>query len=234
MPDVFIRNDTPHTLNIALSQIAPLHFENAVAPGETFKTHTGSVWFTVEWRIDNVANSVQSSKKAIKNSNRYSASKSAKTIAVVSAAGLSLVALAGPLALSAAAAAGSATAAALLQSSAVLAAAGSAEAIAFSTYAATTLTTSALHEIHRSTGTPSKETSEELQKKMDSLSTVIAASSLTGAAKSAAKGSVRKALISAGTTLVGKIGARTQKDKTKDYDQRAADAGLGPPGKTFR
>ena len=137
MPDVFILNDTPHTLNIALSQVAPLHFENAVAPGETFKTHTGSVWFTVEWRVDNVPASVESSKKAIKHSNRYSAAKSAKTIAVVSAAGLSLVALAGPLALNAAAVAGSASAAALLESSAILTAAGSAEAITFSGYAGT-------------------------------------------------------------------------------------------------
>ena len=67
---------------------------------------------------------------------------------------------------------------------------------------------------------------------------MIAASSLTGAARSAARGSTgsatRKALISAGTRLVGKIGVRTEKDKTKDYGQRAADAGLGPPGKTFR
>ncbi len=139
MPDVFILNDTPHTLNIALSQVAPLHFENAVAPGETFKTHAGSVWFTVEWCIDNVPAATERSKKAIKHSNRYSAVKSARTIAIVSAASLSLAALTVPLALNAAAAAGSATAAALLESGATLAAAGSTEAIAFGGYVGTSI-----------------------------------------------------------------------------------------------
>ena len=33
MPDVRIKNETSHILNIALSQVAPLHFSNAVAPG---------------------------------------------------------------------------------------------------------------------------------------------------------------------------------------------------------
>lgn len=105
-----------------------------------FKTHTGSVWFTIEWRVDNIPPQTLHAdrkilKRAIAHSNRYSASKSAKTIAIVTAAGLSLVALAGPAALSAAAAAGSTTAAALLASSAALTAASTAEAIAFSSYA---------------------------------------------------------------------------------------------------
>jgi hypothetical protein len=70
------------------------------------------VWFTVEWRIDNVPEKTlhldsKTLKKAVRHSNRYSASKSARTLAIVSAAGLSLVALAGPAALAAAAAAGS-------------------------------------------------------------------------------------------------------------------------------
>ena len=70
------------------------------------------MWFTVEWRIDNVPERAlhldsKTLKKVIRSSNRYSASKSARTIAIVSAAGLSLVALAGPAALAAAATAGS-------------------------------------------------------------------------------------------------------------------------------
>ena len=93
--------------------------------------------------MDNVPPSLDSSGntatklKAIKRSNRYSASKSARTIGIVTAAGLSVVALVGPMALSTAAAAGSTTAAALLASGSVLSAASTAEAIAFSTYAGT-------------------------------------------------------------------------------------------------
>lgn len=134
MPDVLIKNETNSILNIALSQLCPLHFKNAVKPGEAFKTRAGSVWFTVEWCIDHPPHKGGKGESKSKG-NRFSAAQSARTIMLVSAAGLSVVALAGPVALSAAAAAGSATAASLLASSSVLAAAGTAEALAFSSYA---------------------------------------------------------------------------------------------------
>lgn len=121
MPAVEIKNETSFPLNIALSQVCPLHFGNAIACGESLKTYCGSVWFTVEWKRD------LETKKS-----RYSAAKSAKAIALVSLATVGCVAVAGPLAVGAAAAAGSASAAALLASSPALIAAGSAEALAVS------------------------------------------------------------------------------------------------------
>jgi len=233
MPDVNITNETPYTLNIALSQIAPLHFSNQVAPGGLFKTHTGSVWFTVEWRIDNVPEATlrldsKALKKAIRQSNRYSASKSARTIAIVSVAGLSLVALAGPAALSAAAAAGSTTAAALLGSSTALQALSTAEVLAFSSYAATTLTASALEAITEDTGV-SPEKSAKVQTSLNALTTAVAASSVAGAA--ALKGP-KKAVMSAGTTLISKIAARSAKDSAEAT--KAARDHLLPAGKTER
>ncbi|KAF9512764.1 hypothetical protein BS47DRAFT_1345002 [Hydnum rufescens UP504] len=227
MPDVRIKNETPHILNIALSQVAPLHFSNAVAPGETFATHTGSVWFTVEWRIDNVPPSLETEEtatklKTIKLSNRYSAAKSAKTIGIVTAAGLGLVALAVPAALSTAAAAGSTSAAALLASSAVLSAASTPEAIAFSTYAASTLTASAIEAVCEDHGV-SPETSEKLKQRVNIISSVVSASSLGGAA---AKKGPKKALLSAGTAIVSRMAAHGNK--------KAAAVGLLPPGKTER
>jgi len=228
MPDVRIKNETSHILNIALSQVAPLHFSNAVAPGETFATHTGSVWFTVEWRVDNVPPSLDSSGntatklKAIKRSNRYSAAKSARTIGIVTAAGLSVVALVGPMALSTAAAAGSTTAAALLSSSSVLSAASTAEAIAFSSYAASTLTASAIEAVCDDNGV-SQETSQKLQQRVNIISSVVSATSVGGTA--ATKGP-RKAILSAGTAIVSRMAAHANK--------KAADVGLLPPGKTER
>jgi len=189
------------------------------------------VWFTVEWRIDNVPERTlhldsTALKKAIRHSNRYSASKSARTIAIVSAAGLSLVALAGPAALAAASAAGCTTAASLLASSATLAAASTAEAIAFSSYAATTLTASALDTIIEDVGI-SAENSARAQTSLNVLTAAVAAGSVGGVA--ALKGP-KKAVISAGTTLISKIAARSSK---KEAAKLQSDH-LLPPGKTER
>jgi len=168
-------------------------------------------------------------KKAIRQSNRYSASKSARTIAIVSVAGLSLVALAGPAALSAAAAAGSTTAAALLGSSTALQALSTAEVLAFSSYAATTLTASALEAITEDTGV-SPEKSAKVQTSLNALTTAVAASSVAGAA--ALKGP-KKAVMSAGTTLISKIAARSAKKDSAEATKAARDH-LLPAGKTER
>lgn len=50
---VTIFNDTDVILNIALSQIGPLYYENAVQPGQCAKFTVGKVWFTVEGRVWN-------------------------------------------------------------------------------------------------------------------------------------------------------------------------------------
>ncbi|KAF8323302.1 NAD(P)-binding protein [Clavulina sp. PMI_390] len=251
MPDVRITNETSQPLNIALSQIAPLHFSNQVLPGNIYIPSLRiilsmlikhcrsfipgrSVWFTVEWRVDNVPQRAltldgRTLKRVLAHSNRYSAAKSAKTIGVVSAAGLSLVALAGPAALTAAAAAGSTTAASLLASSATLTAASTAEAIAFSSYAATTLTATALEAISEDTGLP-PEKSSKIQTSLNALSTAISAGSVGGVA--ALKGT-RKAALSAGTTLVTKLAARRTKKENAEAN-KVINEHLSPAGKTER
>jgi hypothetical protein len=43
-------NATPLILNLALSQVGPLFYENQVLPGECWVQRTGKVWFTIEAR----------------------------------------------------------------------------------------------------------------------------------------------------------------------------------------
>lgn len=43
-------------LNIALSQVGPLHYQNEIHPGQCFETTVGKVWFSVEGRIWNGEN----------------------------------------------------------------------------------------------------------------------------------------------------------------------------------
>lgn len=132
MPNVEIKNETSFPLNIALSQVCPLHFGNSIAPASSLKIFCGSVWFTFEWGRD-----LETEKS------RYSAGKSAKALALVSLATVGCMAVAGPLAVSAAAAAGSAGAAALLASPALVAA-GSVEVLAVSGFVGEALLASLL------------------------------------------------------------------------------------------
>ncbi len=43
-----ICNATNIILNIALSQVGPLHYQNRVMPGECWKQPVGKVWFTID------------------------------------------------------------------------------------------------------------------------------------------------------------------------------------------
>lgn len=241
-----------------------------------FKTHTGSVWFTVEWRVDNVPEkALKLEGKALKNviahSNRYSASKSARTIAIVSAAGLSLIALAGPAALAAAAAAGSVSICdhLIAHSIALLMLVGQSDNCDFSaceqcstrrsklggshsiqlicwfvvinkdcsaqsqshpiSIPATTLTASALEAITEDTGI-SPDRSTKVQTSLNALTTAVAAGSVGGAA--AARGT-KKAVMTAGTTLISKIAARSAK-KDNAAASKISNEHLLPAGKTER
>lgn len=53
---VSIYNDTEVTLNIALSQVGPLYYQNFVRPGECFTADVGKVWFTIDGRVWNGEN----------------------------------------------------------------------------------------------------------------------------------------------------------------------------------
>ncbi|KDQ06188.1 hypothetical protein BOTBODRAFT_39779 [Botryobasidium botryosum FD-172 SS1] len=138
MPTVRITNRTTYPLNIALSHLCPVHFANAIGPGATWETHTGNVWFTVECRIDHGP-----------GVNRYTAVQSARTIALVSLAGVSCAAVLAPLAIAGAATAGSATAAGLLANSAVVAGAASAETLSVTSTAASFLSIEAFKQVCR-------------------------------------------------------------------------------------
>ncbi|KAH8919442.1 hypothetical protein BT69DRAFT_1353128 [Atractiella rhizophila] len=81
MPQVTIHNKTKKVLNIAFSQVCPLYHENSVGPTENLVRNVGSVWFTIECKVDN-------------GSNRYSVAESTKSIALVCTASLSVAALA--------------------------------------------------------------------------------------------------------------------------------------------
>ena len=53
MPDVTIRNETPHILNVAFRFVAPASWTNALAAGASWTPHLPSVTYTIEVRIDN-------------------------------------------------------------------------------------------------------------------------------------------------------------------------------------
>lgn len=48
-----IHNDTEVILNIALSQVGPLYYQNFVKPGECVTFDVGKVWFTIDGRVWN-------------------------------------------------------------------------------------------------------------------------------------------------------------------------------------
>lgn len=59
---VSIHNNTEVKLNIALSQVGPLYYQNYVLPGDCATFHVGKVWFTIEgrvWNGDNEYNGIQ-------------------------------------------------------------------------------------------------------------------------------------------------------------------------------
>lgn len=53
---ISIHNDTEVTLNIALSQVGPLYYQNCIAPGQCATFDVGKVWFTIEGRVWNGEN----------------------------------------------------------------------------------------------------------------------------------------------------------------------------------
>ncbi|KAK4689188.1 hypothetical protein P7C73_g910, partial [Tremellales sp. Uapishka_1] len=75
MPSCRVTNRTTQPLNIALKQVTALHFENTVQPGQTIKFKPGKVWFSLEAIHDDGT-----------KASRYSAVKSAATIALLSLA----------------------------------------------------------------------------------------------------------------------------------------------------
>ena len=56
MPDVTIRNETPHILNVAFRFVAPASWTNALSAGASWTPHLPSVTYTIEVRIDNGTN----------------------------------------------------------------------------------------------------------------------------------------------------------------------------------
>ncbi|EPQ32057.1 uncharacterized protein PFL1_00255 [Pseudozyma flocculosa PF-1] len=52
MPTVRFINDTQVPLHVCLKQVSPLHYSNSLQPGGKVKMRCGSVWFTVQARID--------------------------------------------------------------------------------------------------------------------------------------------------------------------------------------
>lgn len=61
---VSIHNDTEVALNIALSQVGPLYYQNFVQPGECFTIDVGKVWFTIDGRVWNGENDYTGSEVA--------------------------------------------------------------------------------------------------------------------------------------------------------------------------
>ncbi len=53
MPDVTIRNETPHILNVAFRFVAPACWTNALEAGASWTPHLASARYTIEVRIDN-------------------------------------------------------------------------------------------------------------------------------------------------------------------------------------
>ncbi|KJA20914.1 hypothetical protein HYPSUDRAFT_42506 [Hypholoma sublateritium FD-334 SS-4] len=56
MPDVTIRNETPHVLNIAFRFVAPAYWTNALIARESWTPHLASALYTIEIRVDNGRN----------------------------------------------------------------------------------------------------------------------------------------------------------------------------------
>lgn len=56
MPDVTIRNETPHVLNAAFRFVAPANWTNALAAGASWTPHLASAPYTFEVRVDNGQN----------------------------------------------------------------------------------------------------------------------------------------------------------------------------------
>ncbi|KAG0150957.1 hypothetical protein CROQUDRAFT_72470 [Cronartium quercuum f. sp. fusiforme G11] len=151
MPTIKIHNRTSMTLNLALSHLCPIHFKNSVKARDTWSVHVGSVWFTFECRPDTVYN-------------RYSASKSAQTIGLITLTGASIALVAVPLAISTLAPiAGPSTVMAHLATNSVLAAGASSEVLAVTTWFATTLAKKTIYQLATERGVKEDELEDTLK-----------------------------------------------------------------------
>ncbi|KAH9473606.1 hypothetical protein MJO29_000677 [Puccinia striiformis f. sp. tritici] len=158
MPTVKITNKTSRPINVALSIIVPIHFQNELLPTQTWETQVGSVWFKFECREDD-------------GSNRYSISQSAMTLGLFSLTGASIALVTFPLAITGLAPIAGSSCAFLtaLAGKPLIVAAATPEVLTLTTWIATNLTRKTVYQIASEQGL--KE--EELEKTLQETSTLL-------------------------------------------------------------
>lgn len=151
MPIIRITNNTTQPLNLAVCFLLPVHFCNSLHPGQTWETDVGSIWYKFECRRDKVGN-------------RYSISKSAKTIGLVSLTGASIAAVAIPLTVTLAPVVGVSSAVLTsLASQKFIIAAAAPEILTLTTWIATNLTKKTIYQLASDRGANADELEETLQ-----------------------------------------------------------------------